>query len=188
MSAPGYESILEKARKVQALAQDPGATEGERSAALSALRRLLERAGMSELDLKDAERTVVYFSYRNASEKTLLCQVVYLVCGSAQSYWVQKRGSKTLSKIAGYSLTALEAVDVRAGFEFYRKAWADHLEVQMDAFVQKHGIFGPSRGESEALDMKRLARVLAAMRGVSGESWRPASGRLESEKGALLLS
>lgn len=170
------ESIMAQLRKVAALA-DSGVG-GERENARAMLARLCEKHGITPQALLSQERDeVVTFKFTGDHEKAILSNVLLFVCQRRDLRYVVIRGGWRLL------LTKAEAIDARACWAHYRKLWAEEVDMLSKAFVHRHGIFGPPRGEESppptAEDIKRAERLIAMMRGLSADTWRRPAAMLE---------
>lgn len=77
------ERILQKIRRVQALAERGVA--GERESATATLDRLMKQYGITEADIAEERREWAWFRYKTPIERKLLAQVIYAVTGRVGS-------------------------------------------------------------------------------------------------------
>ena len=75
------ERILQKIRRVQALAERGVA--GEQESAAATLDRLMKQYGITEAELAEERREMEWFRYKTPIERKLLLQVIYSVTGRA---------------------------------------------------------------------------------------------------------
>ena len=75
------ERILQKIRRVQALAERGVA--GEQESAAATLDRLMKQYGITEAELEEERREMAWFRYTTPIERKLLSQVIYSVTGRA---------------------------------------------------------------------------------------------------------
>lgn len=75
------ERILQKIRRVQALAERGVA--GEQESAAATLDRLMKQYGITEAELEEERREMEWFRYKTPIERKLLLQVIYSVTGRA---------------------------------------------------------------------------------------------------------
>ena len=75
------ERILQKIKRVQALAERGVA--GEQESAAATLDRLMKRYGITEADITEERREWAWFRYTTPIERKLLSQVIYSVTGRA---------------------------------------------------------------------------------------------------------
>lgn len=163
------ESLHAKLRKIKALAER--GSHGEKENAMRMLEDLCRIHGVSPELLLSDEKRWFNFTFRNPWQRKLLSQCLFHVL-QIREYSYRKQ-STTLS----VEMTAEQAIDVRACFSHYKKLWEEQLDDMFTAFVQKHRIFAPAGTEAdddddEPMDPERLARLLAMMRGMRGDSWK----------------
>lgn len=73
------ERLLQKIKRVQALAERGEGGEKENAAAL--LERMMKQYGISESDIAEERREMAWFRYKTPLEEKLLAQVIYSVVG-----------------------------------------------------------------------------------------------------------
>ena len=83
------ERILEKIKRVQALAERGVA--GERDSAAATLDRLMKQYGITEDDIAEDRREWAWFRYKTPIERKLILQVIYSVTGRAAYPTKQRR-------------------------------------------------------------------------------------------------
>ncbi len=149
------ESILEKLRKVMALAE--GGTDGERENAQAMLQRLCERHGVDVEQLLD-EKVEPYEFKARGEEKKLLIQCAVFICRTYQIKNIQNAKDVTLW------LTAAQAVDVRECFEHFKEEWFRYRSEAMQAFIHANRLHAPSEGDDDADDHKLTPEEMARIK------------------------
>ena len=76
---------------------------------------------------------------------------------------------------AGFKLTASEKIEFELRFDLYKRALKKEMSICYEAFVQTNIIFHKDTKIAKGgdADMKKLARVAMAMRGMEKVSIRP---------------
>ena len=131
------ERILQKIRRVQALAERGVA--GEQESAAATLDRLMKQYGITEAELEEERREMEWFRYKTPIERKLLLQVIYSVTGRAAYGCVGKYTGRKRKKV-GIECTAAERLEID---RFY------------SAFLIKNGIFPPEGKERDELPPPR---------------------------------
>ena len=73
------ERLLEKVKRVQALAER--GVDGEKDSAAALLDRLMKQYGISEAEIAEERREIAWFRFKTPLERKLLNQVIYTVTG-----------------------------------------------------------------------------------------------------------
>lgn len=137
------ESLL---RKIKALSE-----RGEGGEAINAsekLKQLMEQYGINERDLEDEHREDCQLKYHGTFGNKLMQQVIYMVMGHVQTYYLQRMG-KTVPNITVVECTKAEQIEIQAAFDFYRHHLDIGLERYYNAFVQKENLFpDPSKKQA----------------------------------------
>lgn len=140
---------------------------GEKVNADNFLVKLLDKHNLTLTDIVDSAKTMHFFSYRNAMQRRLLGQVIYSVCGS--SIEVFKSRSKRSS--LRVEVTRLEQIEIEILYGAYKAALKVEIELLVEAFIHKNGIFASADGVQEprqlsAKEMERMEKVLRMMEGL----------------------
>ncbi len=155
--------LLEKVKKIKALAERGYA--GERESAQALLARIMEQHGISEAELEEDRRETAWFDYSQETERRLLNQIIYMVtgksgCGCVGTYTGRKR------KKLGADCTAAERIEIEAAYEFFKAAMNEELEIFYSAFANKNHLFPPedkcTAKSAEELTPEQRARALKA--------------------------
>ena len=166
------ERLLEKIRKVQALA-NRGA-DGEKQSAAALLDRLMTQYGIDEAEIAEERLEKCFFRYKTPYERKLLVQVIYTVTGKIPFKCVGVHSGRARKQV-GIDCTAAERLEIEFSYEFYKAALEEEMERFYSAFLMKNDIFPPASkkaeeipaaeiSRSEALKLKRLWRVWATTR------------------------
>lgn len=114
------ERILQKIRRVQALAERGVA--GEQESAAATLDRLMKQYGITEAELEEERREMEWFRYKTPIERKLLLQVIYSVTGRAAYGCVEKYTGRKRKKV-GIECTAAERLEIQFDYDFSARHW-----------------------------------------------------------------
>lgn len=158
------ESLLDKLRKVLAIAQSGEA--GERDAAKNLLDRLLADNGLTMDDLSDNRKEKIWLKLRRAPEmRSLMLQIYFMVSGESHvEYWE----CKATQEVA-FMLTKIQAAQMRELYSVYAPALEKELKKARDvatrAFLLKNDIGSGKVPESDRKltpeEMRELLAVFA---------------------------
>ena len=173
------ESVLEKLRKIKALAEQGRG--GEAVAAQNKLEALLKKFGVSLAELQASEATIFDFHCSGKSEQNLLLQITAFILQSKTFRMFSKSQNGRITKTIGVLLFPHQFVDIKSAFDHYRKILKVEQVRLLGAFIQKHGLFPPSDGSEhpDPIDQEELKRTLAMMAGLSEKSWQKPVKMLE---------
>lgn len=146
------ERILQKIRRVQALAERGVA--GEQESAAATLDRLMKQYGITEAELEEERREMEWFRYKTPIERKLLLQVIYSVTGRAAYGCVGKYTGRKRKKV-GIECTAAERLEIQFDYDFFREALEEEMDRFYSAFLIKNGIFPPEGKERDELPPPR---------------------------------
>ena len=160
------ERLLEKLAAVKALA-DRGVG-GEKTAAEQRLRYLMQKHGITEADLEDADVRLYWIRYKTVYERKLLFQLAYKYTGSGHAHGCVGRYSNRPRKEVGIDCTPAQYIEIEADFEFYRAALEEEMELFYIAFINKNNLFPPPElaGDtdgSEEMNLVQLKKMQAMM-------------------------
>lgn len=169
------ERILQKIKRVQALAERGVA--GERESAAATLDRLMKQHGISEAEIEEDRREIAWFRFKTPLEQRLLGQVIYAVTGR-DAYGCVGTYTKRTRKQLGAECTAAERLEIELSFEFYKSAMEEELERFIRAFVNKNEIF-PTADKAKAqkappLPMEEAIKLSFMMNGMDTHTRRDA--------------
>lgn len=171
------ERILQKIRRVQALAERGVA--GERESATATLDRLMKQYGITEADIAEERREWAWFRYKTPIERKLLAQVIYAVTGRVGSGCVGTYTGRKRKNV-GIECTAAERLEIQFDYDFFRAALEEEMERFYSAFLKKNGIFPPNGKECEELpepeetSKEEALKIQALMMGMDTHTRRAA--------------
>ena len=128
------ERLLEKIRKVQALA-NRGA-DGEKQSAAALLDRLMTQYGIDEAEIAEERLEKCFFRYKTPYERKLLVQVIYTVTGKIPFKCVGSYSGRARKQV-GIDCTAAERLEIEFSYEFYKAALEEEMERFYSAFLMK---------------------------------------------------
>ncbi|MDR0915895.1 MAG: DUF2786 domain-containing protein [Oscillospiraceae bacterium] len=131
--------LLEKLRKIQALAERGEL--GEKENATTLLARLMREHGISEHEIDSDSVDLVWFGYSTKFEERLLSQTIYMVMGEVPEFKVDTLRGK--SKKSGVKCTFAQRLEIEVAYNVYRAAFKEDLEILFRAFVSKNNIYPP---------------------------------------------
>lgn len=146
-------------RKIRALAEN--GERGESENATSILKALMEKHGISELDLMsdDKDQREFRFVQSRLFDEKLICQIAYQVTGCKDVY-VRHRGGKAVKGLIIVECTYEQLVEIEAKYDFYSARLREDMEIFYSAFIQKNRIFHDGSSSDRPLtdeDLKILA-------------------------------
>jgi len=161
----------ERLKKLYALAMR--GVGGEKVQAQAILEKLLKKYAIT-LDELD-EKTVKYYEleYHGKEQESLLKQTIYKITDDKNSFYnlcYTNSGRKCKTRL-GVHCTAAQKAEIEFLFSFYIRVWEKEREALLQAFIQKHRIFGNLKdGErGEELSPEELQKMYALMGGLSDE-------------------
>lgn len=146
------ERILQKIKRVQALAERGIA--GEQESAAATLDRLMKQYGFTEAELEEEHREMAWFRYTTPIERKLLSQVIYSVTGRAAYGRVGEYTGRKRKQV-GIECTAAERLEIQFDYDFFREALEEEMDRFFSAFLIKNGIFPPEGKEQDELPPPR---------------------------------
>ncbi len=173
------EKLLEKLKKVKALAER--GSSGERDSAAALLTALMKKHGITDADLEGAEISVHWFRYKTIYERKLLFQLSYMHLGSGHAAGCVGKYTGRKRKEVGINCTPAQFIEIEADYQFYRKALEEELDVFYSAFIQKNELFPPpdlSRdgGDVKPVDLNVIMKMAAMMEGIEHRTRHKAIG------------
>jgi len=161
----------ERLKKLYALAMR--GVGGEKTTAQAILDKLLEKYSMSLADLDEEIISDYELEYHGAEQEKLLKQTIYKVTDDKNSfcslrYTYSGRKCKTRLNVR---CTEAQKAEIEFLFSFYIRVWEKEKEFLLQAFIQKHRIFGELKeGESPTeISKEELEKLLAFSSGLSDE-------------------
>lgn len=180
------EQLLQKIKRVQALAERGEGGEKENAAAL--LERMMKQYGISESDIAEERREIAWFRYKTPLEEKLLAQVIYSVVGDLPLWERKNSNTKRRYKLTGVECTAAERLEIEFSYDFFKAAMEKELDRFFSAFINKNGIFPPPEKERKTenprgLSLDELARLESMMAGMDRHTCRVALESGENRDG-----
>jgi hypothetical protein len=133
----------ETLRKIRELAENGGATAGERERARATLETLLEKYGLTEEDLLAEEKSIYTFPYHTTDEFVLLVQIVKMVLDDWQPKVLSPPKKHSRQQQVAFELSAAEACEIYFLYAEYRRELAEQQNAFLVAFLLKNDI-GPA--------------------------------------------
>ncbi|MGX9758876.1 DUF2786 domain-containing protein [Clostridioides difficile] len=151
--------LLEKIRKVKALADN--GIGGEQESAQRILNRLMKKHSISikDLEVKDVEK--YYFRYKDDIEKKILVQVIGIVTGLDYAYKVHRR------KEFKVECTIAKKVTIDMYFDFYKKAFNKELKSFLYAFFYKNNMLIKGNAEEANKSKYDMCKIAYMAEGIS---------------------
>lgn len=160
--------LLELAKKLKALA-DRGEG-GEKENASRMLEELLHKHNIKLDDIEDDLISEYRFNLTMDNER-LFIQVAASVIENVKIFGIN--GNKTARKYITFVIdcTLAQSLEVRAKFEFYKRAWEKDADLFFKAFIHKNHLAASSSKEDqekeltpeEMADIYRMAQMMKGM-------------------------
>jgi hypothetical protein len=164
------ELIIERLHKIAALA-DRGVG-GEKVNAKIQLEKLLEKhhVSLEDLNTRKPRRTNAFkYFYKWQRELLLNCYHCLMGSSSFEYYRAQKR------KVLYFEMTALQEIELRDMFCYYKKLYAKELNRLALAFTHKHYLFNYNQNDSgdssKELSKEEIAAIVRMMQGIEPSSY-----------------
>lgn len=162
----------ERLKKLYALAMR--GVGGEKETAQAILEKLLKKYAVSLDELDEDIVNEYQFEYHGKEQKSLLKQTVYKVTDDKSAfysmYWA--RSGRKCRTILGVKCTAAQKAEIEFLFDFYTRVWEKEREALLQAFIQKHRIFGNLKDDEKGKELtnEELEKMHALMQGLSDET------------------
>lgn len=162
------ETIREKLKKVAALMNDAGATDGERETARHRLELMLEKYGLKLEDVISQSQPITRycFTYEHDWQKKILIQLVAVICGSTKiiPYVARdKRAYRRKDKPLYFDLTTAQYTEAMHLYPQYCKAFQEQFNTLLSAFIQNNNLAVPSNEDPKPLTEKEMEELLKLM-------------------------
>ena len=159
---------IEKLKKLRELALR--GVGGERETAIKLLEKLVKKYGVTVEELDEETERDFEFSFHGEFEKRLIAQIAYKVTGrtgAAQSLYYTRSGRKCRTCCA-VTCTEAQKLEIEFLFDFYKALWEKEVDFLLQAFIQKHNLFGKLKdGEKgEELTMEEMLKMQRMMDGL----------------------
>lgn len=165
-------SQRERLRKLYALAMR--GVGGEKEQAQAMLEKLTRKYAISMQDLDEEAVQDFVFEFHGAEQERILKQTIYMVTDDKHSmynlqYTASGRGCKTK---LGARCTAAQKVEIEFLFDFHKKLWEKEKEALLQAYFQKHRLFGNLKEGERARELSReeLLKMEALIQGLSDDT------------------
>lgn len=162
----------ERLKKLYALAMR--GVGGEKEQAQVILEKLLKKYAVSLDELDEDIINEYRLEYHGKEQESLLRQTVYKVTDNKEAFYGLRytaSGCKCKTQL-GVKCTAAQKAEIEFLFDFYTRVWEKEREALLQAFIQKHRIFGNLKdGEKgKELSTEELEKMYALMHGLSDET------------------
>lgn len=162
----------ERLKKLYALAMR--GVGGEKEQAQVILEKLLKKYAVSLDELDEDIINEYRLEYHGKEQESLLRQTVYKVTDNKEAFYGLRytaSGRKCKTQL-GVKCTAAQKAEIEFLFDFYTRVWEKEREALLQAFIQKHRIFGNLKdGEKgKELSTEELEKMYALMHGLSDET------------------
>lgn len=161
----------ERLKKLYALAMR--GVGGEKEQAQAILEKLLKKYAVSLDELDEDIINEYQLEYHGKEQESLLKQTVYKVTDNKNAFyplcWSQS-GRKCRTTL-GVKCTAAQKAEIEFLFNFYIRVWEKEREALLQAFIQKHRIFGNLKDGEKGTELsaEELEKMYALMHGLSDE-------------------
>lgn len=168
------EKKRELLKKLQELAER--GVGGEKEGAQKKLEQLMKKYGIKDADLSEDKEDDYDFKYHNQFERKLLIQIFYKIVPDFTSHvYVYRRGKGSKSTYC-MRCTKAQALQIQIEFEFYSALWEKEAAFFLEAFIQKHRIFGTRKDDGRnktEMTREEKERMMAAMSAMQDKSMMP---------------
>nr|DAL47613.1 MAG TPA_asm: Protein of unknown function (DUF2786) [Caudoviricetes sp.] len=147
--------------------------DGEKVSAEKKLKELMRKYDISENELLEDKIATVAFKYHGKEQRRLLVQIIYKVTNCTDFYTYRSINSRRKSKTSlGADVTAAQKIEIEFLFDFYAKQYEKERSNFLEAFIQKHELFGELEPDVEPAEitfeqMAKLQGLMDSMEDVS---------------------
>lgn len=163
---------VERLKKLQALAMRGAG--GEREQARAILEKLTKKYGVAVDDLDETEQREYDFTYHGKVQYKLLMQIAYKVINEIPTIYTLKynRSGRTCRTQCRIRCTEAQKTEIEFLFDFYTSLWEKEVDFLLQAYIQKHELFGELKEGQEGKEMspEDLDKLHNMMRGLSSET------------------
>lgn len=163
--------MKERLKKIYALAMQ--GVDGEKEQAAAMLEKLIKKYGVS-IEKIDEERTEKFeMEFHGEIEKILLSQTVFKVTGSSNNCHRMRYVSsgRLCQTRACVHCTKGQKIEIELLFDFYKRLFEKEKEYLLQAFIQKHNIFGNEKsGTNNIPTDEELKKIFSMMNCLSDET------------------
>ena len=161
----------ERLKKLYALAMR--GVGGEKVQAQAILEKLLKKYAMTLADLDEEIINEYELEYHGREQEMLLKQTIYKVTDDSRCFYnlVYTYSRRRCRNRLGVRCTAAQKAEIEFLFSFYVRVWEKEKAAFLEAYIQKHSIFGNLKeGEKgRELTLEELEKLNALMKGLSDE-------------------
>ncbi len=143
---------------------------GEKVNAQRKLDEYMKKYGYTLEDLDEPQKISFEIKCKNETEKTLLLQIIYKVTNNMHSAYTftWTRNGKPCKNLVGCDVTTAQKIEIDFLFDFYKRLYAKEINIFLQAFIQKHQLFGELKDGEEAKtppkdELLRMALMEKAM-------------------------
>ena len=158
-------------QKLKALA-DRGVG-GEKINAQRKLDEYMRKHGYTLEDLDEQQKISFETKCSSEEEKTLLVQIIYKVTNEKGGIYgfTWRRSGRTCKNLVGYDVTRAQKIEIDFLFDFYKRLYQKERKLFLQAFIQKHELFGSLKDGEKPQEMPNDERLRLAFmqRGMSDE-------------------
>lgn len=175
------EEIIEKIRKIQALASKGEA--GERKSAELRLKEMMTKYGITEEDITEEEKPGVFFyKFHGTNGRQLFAQVAatrgclkFAFIGNdehskqAKQVRLATRHERPRGTNVAMICTTIQFIEITTAYEIYQKSFDEHYKSFVYAFYAENNLFYGNADESHVLtdeERKMLARASTMRLGI----------------------
>lgn len=159
---------LALAKKLRELALH--GSDGEREAAQATLDKILKKYDLTLGDIDDERKIDYRIKYHGEEECKLLGQIAFKVCNEVDcAHGLRYISSGRMCRnTLVITCTEAQHIEIEALFDFYKRLYQKERELFLEAFIQKHRLFGDKRtGSSASMSDEDRQRMFAMMNGIS---------------------
>lgn len=147
--------------------------DGEKEQAQAILEKLLKKYAMTLDELDEDIINDYELEYHGKEQDTLLMQTIYKVTDDKNSFCHLRytySGRKCRTRL-NVRCTAAQKAEIEFLFAFYVRVWKKEREALLQAFIQKHKIFGNLKDSEKPQECspEELEKMYALMSGLSDE-------------------
>ncbi len=164
-------SQRERLQKLYALAMR--GIGGEKEQAQAMLEKLTKKYAISMQDLDEEVVQDFVFEYHGDEQERILIQTIYMVTDDKNSMYNLRytASGKACKTKLGARCTAAQKVEIESLFDFHKKLWEREKEALLQAYFQKHHLFGSLKDGEKAKELspEELRKMEALIKGLSDD-------------------
>ena len=163
---------IERLKKLKELAMR--GVGGEKEQAVAILEKLMKKYGVSVDEIDETIEKDFEFTYHGKHEYKLLIQIAYKVRNEIPDiypliYTKSRRKCNTKCLIL---CTEAQKVEIEFLFDFYKALWKKEVDFLMQAYIQKHALFGDLKPGQKGMEMSQedLRKLNEMKKGLSDDA------------------